>query len=396
MKLGSGEKTVLLLAAFVIVVAGLKVAGPLLVPLALAVVITAVSVPVVRFLERMRVPPSAAILLAVLLDLSVVGALISVVGNSLGGFYGALPRYQDRLVLVLREDVAWLDRHGVHLSREFNDHISSVGNVMPLVGSLLSSVASVVSTALLVLLLVVFLLFEISRWQVKIRYAMGDPGADLHRFATAAKELQKYLFVKTTISAITGVLTGTWVAVLGLDFPVLWGLIAFLLNYIPTIGSILAGVPPVLLAWVQLGPGAAFAVAVGYLVINISLGNVIEPRVMGRALGLSPLVVLVSMVFWFWLWGPIGALLSAPLTMGVKIALSNTPDMRWAAILLGSARWVEEKQREWERAKPVLTPRPGQFCIHPPGAGSGGTERIHTPPQPSEPISPPDPPLERT
>lgn len=386
MKYGHGEKTVLLLAASVIVIAGVKIVGPLLVPLALAVVITAVSLPVVRFLERMRFPSPVAILLAVLLDVSVVGALLSLLGNSLGAFYNALPRYQDRLTHVLRNDVVWLDQHGIHLSREFNEHVSTFGKVIPMVGSLVSSVASAVSTTLFVFLLVVFLLFEINRWQVKIRYAIGDPGADLRRFTTAARELQKYLFVKTAISAATGLLAGIWVAVLGLDFPVLWGLLAFVLSYIPTIGSILAGIPPILLAWIQLSPGAAIAVTAAYLLLTFLFGSVIEPRVMGRALGLSPLVVLISVVFWYWIWGPVGALLSAPLTMGVKIALSNTPDVRWAAIMLGSTRWVEEQQSEWEHDKPVLTPRPGQFCL-PSSAQSRRTDSIVAPPPASRPSS---------
>jgi hypothetical protein len=141
-----------------------------------------------------------------------------------------------------------------------------------------------------------------------------------------------------------------------------------------------------LLAWIQLSPGAAIAVTAAYLLLTFLFGSVIEPRVMGRALGLSPLVVLISVVFWYWIWGPVGALLSAPLTMGVKIALSNTPDVRWAAIMLGSTRWVEEQQSEWEHDKPVLTPRPGQFCL-PSSAQSRRTDSIVAPPPASRPSS---------
>ena len=376
MKLGPGEKTILLLGGFVVVVAGVRAAGPLLMPLFLAIVIASVSVPVVRLLEKIRVPHVLAIVLAVVLDLSVLAGMLSIVGTSVSEFYKALPRYQDRIGAVLREAIAWLELHGIHFSKQFDEQVSSLGNLMGLVGTLLSSVMSAVTTSLFVLLLVVFILFEISRWRLKIRYAMGDPHADLRKFATAARELQKYLFIKTGMNLVTGVLCTCWCAIMGLDFPVLWGLIAFLLNYIPTIGSVLAGVPPVVLAWVQFGPGAALATAIGYLILNSLLGNVIEPRLMGRALGLSPLVVLVSMVFWWWLWGPVGALLSAPLTMGVKIAAAQTKDLRWVAILLGSARWVEEKHAEWTKARPVLTPRPGQFCQQAGVGGNGGSDMI--------------------
>lgn len=360
MKLGPGEKTILLLAGFVVVVAGLKFAGPLLIPLLLAIVVTSVSVPIIRWLEARRVPNLLAILMSLALDLGVLVGIISLVGSSLGDFYLALPRYQARLVTALRADIAWLDSHGIHLSQELTQQVSSAGNLLGLVGSFLSSVMNVVTTSLLVMLLVGFLLFEIGRWRLKIRYAMGNPDADLRRFANAARELQKYLFVKTGISLVTGLMCGAWAAILGLDFPVLWGLIAFLLNYIPTIGSILAGIPPVLLGWVQYGPGSALGVAAGYLVINFVLGNLVEPRLMGRALGLSPLVVLVSMAFWWWLWGPIGALLSAPLTMGIKIALAQTGDLRWVAILLGSAKWVEEMHAVWNHSHPEDHPPQSQ------------------------------------
>ncbi len=390
MTLRAGEKTILLLAGFVVVAAGLKSASPLLIPLALAIVIASVSVPIVRWLQKHRVPQPLAILITVLLDLSVLAGMVSVVGSSLNGFYRALPRYQARIASVLREDIAWLDAHGVHLSQQINEQITSIGNVMELVGTLLSSVMSAITTSLLVLLLVVFILFEIGRWQIKIRYAMGNPQADLRKFATAAQELQKYLFVKTAISLATGLLCGIWCAIMGLDFPVLWGLIAFLLNYIPTIGSILAGIPPVVLSWVLFGPGAAVGTASGYLVVNFTFGNVVEPRLMGRALGLSPLVVLISMVFWWWLWGPVGALLSAPLTMGVKVALAQSSDLRWLAILLGSARWVEEKHAEWDKKRPVLTPKPGQFCVKSAPGGNGGRDRIRISKEPTDAESEPD------
>ena len=137
------------------------------------------------------------------------------------------------------------------------------------------------------------------------------------------------------ISLITGVTVTIWVYVLGLDFPILWGIVAFLFNYIPNIGSIIAAVPAVLLALVQFGLGKALVVTLGYVVVNVIMGNFVEPRVMGRGLGLSPLVVFLSLIFWGWIFGPVGMLLSVPLTMIVKIAFQHSPEMRWLAVLLG-------------------------------------------------------------
>jgi predicted PurR-regulated permease PerM len=125
--------------------------------------------------------------------------------------------------------------------------------------------------------------------------------------------------------------------VIGVDFPILWGLLAFLLNYVPTIGSIIAAVPAVLLALIQLGPASALAVTGCYVAINIGMGNVIEPRYMGRGLGLSTLVVFLSLVVWGWLLGPVGMFLSVPLTMTAKMALEANPSTTWIAYLLGPA-----------------------------------------------------------
>ena len=131
----------------------------------------------------------------------------------------------------------------------------------------------------------------------------------------------------------------TWA--LGVDFPLLWAMLAFLLNYIPTIGSIIAAVPAVLIALVQLGPGEASATAIGFVGINMVFGNIIEPRLMGYGVGVSPLVVFIGLFFWGWVFGPIGMLLSVPLTMTLKLALESDKRTRWIAILIGSERDAE-------------------------------------------------------
>ncbi len=144
----------------------------------------------------------------------------------------------------------------------------------------------------------------------------------------------------------TGLLVGLWTAILGLDFAVVWGLLAFLLNYIPSIGSIVAAIPAVLLGLIQGGLGYAILIAVGYVVTNIGIGNFVEPWLMGRTLGLSTLVVFLSLVFWGWMWGSIGMLLSVPLTMIIKILFENTDDLQWIAIMLDNRRRAEKRLEE--------------------------------------------------
>jgi len=141
--------------------------------------------------------------------------------------------------------------------------------------------------------------------------------------------------VKTVISFATGVSAGLWVALLGIDFALLWGLAAFLLNYIPTFGSLIAMIPPVLLALVQFGPTRAVIALLGYLGINAVFGNLAEPYLTGRRIGILPLAVLLSVIVWGWMWGAAGMLLSVPITMALKIALEHSSDeLRWIAALI--------------------------------------------------------------
>ena len=185
------------------------------------------------------------------------------------------------------------------------------------------------------MLAVVFILLEVGSFRYKARRALGMPEATFPQLAAFMHAMKRYIVIKTEVSLITGVLVAVWLAILGVDFPLLWGLIAFLLNYIPNIGSIIAAIPGTLLALVQLGLWPAFLVALGYLAINMVMGNFLEPRWMGHGVGLSPLVVFLCLIGWGWVLGPVGLLLSVPLTMTVKIAAESSPETRWLAILLG-------------------------------------------------------------
>ena len=208
---------------------------------------------------------------------------------------------------------------------------------MSYLGTATSALSGVLSNVFLILLVVIFILLEATVFPAKVRALPGVSDTDWGRLERVVDEVRRYMSLKTLVSVLTGVLVTVWMWWLGVDYPILLGLLAFLLNYIPNIGSILAGIPGVLLAFVEFGVGSAAMAAVGYLVINTVVGNVIEPRLMGRELGLSPLVILISMIFWGWVLGPVGMLLSVPLTMTVKVAMESSRETRWVALLMGSA-----------------------------------------------------------
>ena len=180
------------------------------------------------------------------------------------------------------------------------------------------------------------MLFAAEGMPRRLHIALADPDMKMHHIDRFIQSVNSYLAIKTVVSIFTGLLAGTWLYFLGVDHYLLWAVLAFLFNYIPNIGSIIAAVPAVLMALVQFGAGEAGLVALGYVTINTVMGNVIEPRFMGRGLGLSTLVVFLSLIFWGWLLGSVGMLLSVPLTMIVKIALESREESRWLAILLSS------------------------------------------------------------
>lgn len=198
-----------------------------------------------------------------------------------------------------------------------------------------TGVAGLLSNALLILLTVIFILLEAATIPAKLNAMPGNSAFSVDNLAKIIDNVNRYMAIKTMTSLATGVLVGVMLAFLGVPFATIWAMLAFFLNFVPNIGSFIAAIPAVLVALLDLGLGAAFGAAIGYVVINGVIGNVVEPRVMGHGLGLSTLVVFVSLVFWGWVLGPVGMLLSVPLTMTAKIAMESNPQTRWVAVLLG-------------------------------------------------------------
>jgi predicted PurR-regulated permease PerM len=246
-----------------------------------------------------------------------------------------LPFYWSQAQAAATALTAKLTRLGLHSSSESVGSLIDPGRLVSVFGTTLSSAADVMSHVFVMPLLVFFALAEIAGLGDKMRCILPASSRGLERLEGAVREVQKYLVVKTATSLVAAIAIGAWLLIFKVDFAVLLAVAVFFLHFIPNIGTLIATVPGVAVALLQHGPGTAIAVAAGYLVVHGLVGNVLEPKIMGRTLGLSPLVVLLAMVFWGWLWGPIGALLSVPLTMIAKIAFENSVELRWIAVLLG-------------------------------------------------------------
>jgi predicted PurR-regulated permease PerM len=213
---------------------------------------------------------------------------------------------------------------------------------MNLTAGLFMRLGSAFSHIVLIVLTVIFILLEATSFPVKLRAILGDPHQVFPRFTRFVDDMQRYMVIKTLINLATGILITIWLYILNVDFPILWGFLAFLLNYVPTIGAIIAAVPAVLLTVVQLGIWRAVLAAAGYLVISLALAYGVEIKLMGRKLGLSTLVVFLSLIFWGSLLGPVGAVLCIPLTMTLKFAFESNESTRWIAVLLGPEPLIEK------------------------------------------------------
>lgn len=329
-----GANFLVVVAAAVIVIAGLKAAAGILIPLLLAAFIAITVIPLLRVMVKHKVPKGVAVAVILLVLLAIVFLIGSFFGGTVNAFYKDIPIYEQKFRHMLVANLSWLNSHGIEITDHTLREYINPGKVMATATGLLNSLRGLLTSTLLILLIIMFILLEVSGFPEKLKRAFGETTQAVEHFRGINRSIQRYLVLKTIISMLTGIFV--WLSLWLLDVPYasLWGVIAFLLNYIPTIGSIVAAIPAIIVALVAQDAMTASIVALLYIAINTALGSVIEPRLLGNSLGISPLVVFLSLIFWGWLWGPIGMILSVPLTMGLKIALAANPNSRWLATLL--------------------------------------------------------------
>jgi len=329
-------------AAVVIVVAGMRAAEAIVVPFFFSIFIAVLCSPPLSWMKRLGIPSWLAIV--IIIAFIIVGGLIigAVVGTSINNFRSDIPEYQQRLQGISNNLLHWLASYGFEIDpKQWRDSFDP-GSALSFVGNTLAGLGNVMTNAFLILLTVVFILAEEVRFADKYKFATAQGEEGLAAFKRFTHSVNRYMAIKALMSVMTGTIITLWLLVQGVDYAILWGLMAFMLNFVPTLGSIIAAVPATLLSLVQLGPVDAAITALGFLLVNGIIGNGIEPRTMGRGLDLSALVVFLSLVFWGWVLGSVGMLLSVPLTMTIKIALESFAETRWLGIMLGSGKNLPE------------------------------------------------------
>ena len=261
----------------------------------------------------------------------------SILRTSLDQFVASLPTYNARLRAQLDSLSVWLERAGIDVPDQVLADILNPQFAMSYAGTLATALSGMLGLAVIIFIIAAFALVEMGGFDRKLRGIPGISEAQIIALEKHFRDLRRYISLKSVMCILTGALVGIWLWALGIENALFMGLIAFILNYVPTIGSVLAAVPGVLLALVTGGLTSAVIVAIGYIIINGVIGNLVEPRILGQGLGLSTLVVFLSLILWGWVLGPVGMLLSVPLTTTIKTVLESYDETRGLALLLGGS-----------------------------------------------------------
>jgi len=322
-------------AAAFILLAGLKTVSHIVTPFLLAAFLAIISAPLMTWMQKRGVPSVISILLLFLL----VGLAFFLLFLALQGAAESLavqaPQYQAKLSGWMGSIQAMLAARGVPADLiPQSIPLPEASTVTNLATSIAAGLGQFTATTMLVLLAFMFLLLEEQTLSDKLSAAFPNRRRARVRSRRFLRSVYRYLLIKTAASTLTGLLVGVGLSLLGIDFAILWGIVAGLLNFIPTIGSFIAAIPAILVAIVSTDVLHILLVISLYLVVNVSIGSIMEPRLLGKTLGLSPVIVLISLLVWGWVFGPIGMLLAVPLTMIAKLALDSNPKTRWAGILL--------------------------------------------------------------
>jgi len=325
----------LLVASYVIILAGMTQAQSIVNPILIGLFVSIISAQPIIWLHKRKIPLGLATIIVLLLEGLVFAGLAEVIGSSISEFTQDTAIYEEKLGKMWTSFVAALDGRGIQLS---DDNISQAFNPSRIIGmtsGLLNELGGIVGSAITIFFLSLFLLFEMESFSIKAKAISQGNNLSLEFLSTIVSSIRHYLSIKTVASLITGFIIWIGLMILGVEYAILWALIAFLLNYIPNIGSIIAVVPAFIFALVQLGLGGAIWTGVIFLAVNMIVGNVVEPKMMSKGLGLSIYVVFVSLIFWGFILGIVGMFLAVPLTMAIKIVLDQNDRTKWIAVLLG-------------------------------------------------------------
>jgi predicted PurR-regulated permease PerM len=324
------------IAGLVIIFAGVIYAKSVITPILLALFISIICVQPISWLEKKRIPRWIALIMVMLGLFVLFSGFALLIGGTLSSFSGNLPKYESTLTTISNSFIHYLNEKGLIIHQDQISALIQPAKILEFTASALNKLFNMVGTTFLIFLTIFFILMEFGSFYVKAKAIHGESDKSISYISNILHNIRYYLEIKTLLCLSIGILIYLALLIIGVDYPLLWALIAGLMNYIPNIGAIISMIPTVLFALVQLGPGGAlWTLGLCTLIHNI-LGSFLEPRIMGKGLGLSTLVVFLSLLFWGFILGMVGMFLSVPITMTIKIILEQNEKTKWLAVLLGT------------------------------------------------------------
>ncbi|MGA1938945.1 AI-2E family transporter [Arcobacter sp. YIC-310] len=322
------------LATSVVIIAGLKVASEIVVLLFLSIFISSIISSLLQFLQKGKVPKFISYLI-VLSIITIASLLVYYIINiSLKDFLSNLSSYEKGFNDLIVNSIHLVEQYGYTVDK---DQILKTLNLSSFFGfttNIIGNIGSFLSKFLLIIIGIAFILAESKSFETKLKIIFKSNAQKLKHFNLFSHNIQKYFLVKSTTSFLTGFIITVTLIYFDVDYPVLWGVIAMLFNFVPVVGSIIAAIPAVLLSLLNADINTTIILIVLYMTINISISNIIEPKLMGKELGLSPLVIFFSLILWGWVLGIVGMFLAVPITMTLKIAFNSNSSTHWLAILM--------------------------------------------------------------
>lgn len=322
------------LTGLLILLLVLKFSSALIVPFLVATALAIILAPTLNFFERKKIPKIISLIVIVLLGLMPLVILGGYIGSEAKDFANNFSEITEKFNVSLDQFARFMDGFGIHVKHREFDQILEHNNIGEIIRNLAAQAGSQFSNIFLIFFMVAFMLMESKFFYNKMLKLAHESGKDVVELMRIIEKIKSYFSIKVKTSLFTAV----WVLLVlwfyDVSYFYLWAALAFALNFIPVIGSILAAVPPIIMAFLDHSFMTSVWVAMWYLIINTVVGNILEPKIMGKGLGLSALIIFLSMTFWGWIFGPAGMILSVPLTMSFQFFFSQYKETEWIAFML--------------------------------------------------------------
>lgn len=323
-------------ASSIVIIAGIKAASEILIILFLAIFISSIFSSLLNFMKKKSIPIFFGYILSFLIFIAFGLLLAYVINISLKDFLLNLPSYENKFHDLVVNLISFVESQGYSVNQNKILEALNLDSFFAFGTKIIGSVGTFLSKFILIIIGVAFILAEAKSFQTKLKVIFQSNARKLEHFNLFSHNIQKYFLVKSFTSFLTGLIITVMLIFFDVDYPILWGVIAALFNFIPVVGSIIASIPAILLALMNLDINATAYVVILYVVINISISNILEPKLMGKELGLSPLVIFFSLILWGWVLGIVGMFLAVPITMTLKIAFDSNSSTKWLGILMSN------------------------------------------------------------